>query len=138
MDLNPYLTFPGTCAEALDFYADALGGEVIFTQRFSEMPGGTEMAKDAPDRIAHARLKIGDKQVMASDQPPGMPFDGHSGFNMQLGFTSTDAARAAFDRLAEGGEIRMPFEATFWAKGFGMLTDRFGVPWMINCDDETP
>jgi PhnB protein len=134
MDINPYLSFPGTCAEALAAYADILGGEITFSQTFGESPVAEHMPPETHAMIMHANLTVGSKQIMASDAPPDR-YQRPQGTYVSLQIDDVATARAAFDRLAEGGEIQMPFEKTFWAAGFGMLVDRFGIPWMINCNE---
>lgn len=130
----PYVTFDGTCRDAMAFYADALGGEITMMMTFAEMPGDFPFPDHMKDHIAHANLKIGDRELMASDQGSTDPFPGYGGFTLQLSFDAIDTSHAAFAKLAKGGKITMPIEATFWAAAFGMCTDKFGVPWMINCD----
>lgn len=134
MDFNPYLTFDGNCREAFEFYARTLGGEVAMMQRFADMPGTPMVDEAYRDHVMHARLRLGERVLMGSDHG-GM---GHGaemqGFSLQIGFDNLGDARAAFDALAVDGAVVMPFAPTFWAAGFGMLRDRFGVPWMVNCD----
>ncbi len=135
MEINPYLTFNGNCREALETYAHLFGGEIIAMQTFGDSPMGAEMPDAAKGLVMHAQLKIGDRVIMASDDPQGGEVK-ITGFQMQTGFDNVAEAKEAFDALAKGGEVTMPFDKTFWAAGFGMLRDRFGVPWMMNCDQE--
>jgi PhnB protein len=135
MSLNAYLYFDGRCAEALAFYARVLGGEIEFSQTYGDSPGAEHAGPGWQDKVMHARLRVGDDVVMASDSPPQWQ-EKPQGFAVSLVLRDLDETRRAFDALAEGGTVKMPFEPTFWAKGFGMLTDRFGVPWMINCQDD--
>jgi len=132
MQMNAYLTFDGTCEAALTAYAAILGGEIRDLQRFGEMPDTSWVTPDNANRIAHAKLRIGDRDLMVSDTPGHAPFDGHNGFSIQLDIASVAEGRATFEKLADGGSVVMPFETTFWAAGFGMCRDRFGVPWMVN------
>ena len=92
-----------------------------------EKPSGFE------DKVMHASLRVGGTTVFASDGPPGY-HETPQGFSVSLSFGDLDEARRIFDALAEGGTVKMPFDKTFWAAGFGMLVDRFGTPWMINCE----
>jgi PhnB protein len=85
----------------------------------------------AADRIMHGCLLVDGRALMASDTVPKYPHQGNKGFAVSLGYPSAAEARKAFDALAEGGTVTMPIEKTFWAEAFGMLTDRFGIPWMI-------
>jgi PhnB protein len=85
------------------------------------------------DKIMHARLIVGDKVLMGSDAPPEH-YEGTKGFSVSLGVDSMAEAERMFRALAENGTVRMPLQKTFWAEGFGMLVDRFGIPWMVNCE----
>lgn len=130
----PYLFFNGTCAEALNTYIDVFGGEMIVMMLFSDLPPGEmDLPEDARDLVMHATIRIGDGQLMASDTVMD-PSDPMTGCSVNVSLPDVAASKAAFDRLAEGGEITMPYEATFWDPGFGALTDRFGIRWMIGTD----
>lgn len=133
MPLNPYLTFDGDCEAALRHYADIFGTEVTMLQRLGAMPDTSMVPKGAEHRIAHGRVAIADGTLMASDTM-GQPHEGFHGFTLQVEAAHVDEGRALFDRLAGGGEVSMPFEPTFWAAGFGMCRDKFGVPWMVNVE----
>jgi PhnB protein len=132
--MQAYLTFNGNAAEALAFYAKALGGKVIFSMTFGESPMGAETPDAYKEKIMHATLEARGHQLMASDLPPGMAFEGHKGFSLSVQGNNVDEGKKLFDALAEGGEVTMPYGPQFWAVGFGMLTDKFGVPWMVNCE----
>jgi len=132
--MQAYLTFNGNAAEALAFYAKALGGQVVFSMSFGESPMGAETPAAYKDKIMHATLEARGHQLMASDMPPGMPFEGHKGFSLSVDGNTVEEGKKLFDALAEGGEVTMPFGPQFWAAGFGMLKDKFGVPWMVNCE----
>jgi PhnB protein len=134
MQVEPYLFFDGRCDEAVAFYQKALGGELTFLMRFSESPEPPPPGMVPPgseNKVMHASMRIGDSTVMMSDgHSQGKPrFEGFS-----LSITVADEARAdqLFVALAQGGQIQMPLGKTFWSPRFGMLTDRFGVGWMIN------
>ena len=136
MDFNVYLTFDGTCEDALNFYADTLGGEILMLSHFNEMPEGDfKPPPGSENRVLHARMMLGGKLVMASDSFPGQTVT-HGGFSMQTGWDSVEEAEAIFAKLSEGGSISMPFGPTFWAKAFGTCKDKFGVDWMVNVDRE--
>jgi PhnB protein len=134
MQLNTYLTFNGNCEAAFKFYAQCLGGkiEAMFTH------GGTPAAEHVPaswhDKILHARLTVGDSILMGSDAPPER-YQEPKGFSVQLAIENPAEAERLFHALAENGSVLMPIQKTFWAARFGMLTDRFGIPWMINCEE---
>jgi PhnB protein len=134
MQVNPYLVFDGQCATAFRFYAQVLGGQPEATMTFGEMPGMTEMPPEARDRILHTRLRVADQWLMGSDCPPGQ-YQQPQGMSVALQVDEPAAARRIFGALAAEGAVTMPFEPTFFAAGgFGMLVDRFGIPWMINCE----
>jgi PhnB protein len=131
MDVNIYLSFDGRCAEAFDFYARVLGGTVEAKHTWGESPdpGGTPPGYEA--KIMHAQLRVGDKVIMGADAPPNWRTK-PEGFSVSVNVEDEAEARRVFDALAEGGEVKMPFQQTFWAKGFGMLVDRYEIPWMVN------
>ena len=133
MQLNPYLTFNGQCEAAFKFYAQCLGGKIVAMMTHE----GTPMAKDTPPewlgKIIHARMMVGDTILMGSDAPPPH-YEPMKGFSVTLGTDEPAEADRVFNALAEGGTVRMPIQETFWARRFGMLVDRFGTPWMINCE----
>ena len=132
--MQAYLTFNGNAAEALAFYAKALGGKVIFSMTFGESPMGAETPDAYKGKIMHATLEARGHQLMASDMPPGMAFEGSKGFSLSVQGNTVDEGKKLFEALAEGGEVTMPYGPQFWAVGFGMLTDKFGVSWMVNCE----
>ena len=130
--VQPYLFFGGRCEEAIEFYRKSLNAEVAMLVRFKEAPEPQrEMPECFEDKIMHASLRIGDTVLMASDGR----CDGQANFEgFSLSITVPDEAEAqrVFAALGEGGLITMPLEKTFWAPKFGMLTDRFGVGWMVS------
>ena len=131
LGVQPYLNFNGNCEEAINFYKDALGGEILFMQRYGESP----MAGMSGDnKVMHCTLKIGDTHIMASDNPENMPATAGSNISLAIGLNDVDRAQAMFNNLADGGNVTMPLNKTFWAEAFGMLTDKFGINWMVNCD----
>jgi PhnB protein len=135
MKLNPYLTFDGTAAEAMTFYQSILGGELTI-MTFGDMPDTSGVPEEAKSRVAHARLELGVIALQASDKMGdsnmGQAHNGFSGFDLQIEPDSVASGREIFDKLSEGGEVLMPYEKTFWAEAFGLLKDKFGVPWMVN------
>jgi PhnB protein len=132
MQINAYLIFNGNCEEAFTFYARCLRAELALLQRFGDTPGCEDMPTSQRDKIMHVRLQAGDQVLMASDNHPDHPYDGVKGCSIALSVDTANEADRIFDELSEGGIVVMPMQETFWAKRFGMLTDRFGVPWMIN------
>lgn len=133
MQIQSYLFFDGRCEEALEFYRKALGAEVTFLLRYKDSPDAPPPGMVAPgseNKVMHAELRIGDSNVMASDgRCGGKP--SFQGFSLSL--TLPDEARAdrCFAALAEGGQVQMPLGKTFFSPRFGMVADRFGVPWMV-------
>jgi len=140
MKLNNYLTFQGQAEAAFRFYETCLGGKIVALMRFGDDvgdddgPGCVQMPVKAGDGLMHVRLLVGDQVLMGSDCPPGMPYEGIKGCSVSLQVDSVDEGQRLFDALGEGGMVQVPYAPTFWADGFGMLVDRFGVPWMINCE----
>ncbi|QEG40903.1 hypothetical protein UC8_29210 [Roseimaritima ulvae] len=130
--LAPYLFFAGRCDEALDFYQQALGASVLMRMRFSESPDPVPegmLQQGFENKIMHATFQIGTQTILCSDGCDDKPsFDG---FRLSLSFPSEDACRRIFDALAEGGKVDMPLDKTFWSPLYGMVTDKFGVGWMV-------
>ena len=134
MPVTPYLFLDGRCEEAIEFYKKALGAKVEMLMRFKESPDPPPPGMVPPnfdDKIMHTSFRIGDTVVMASDGCT----DGKTnfkGFSLSLAVAKEADADRYFNALADGGEVQMPLGKTFWSPRFGMLTDRFGVGWMIN------
>ena len=133
MELNPYIMFGGNCEAALKFYEQALGAKLDAVMKVAGSPAAEHMPPDWGDKVLHARFTIDGNVVMASDAPPGQ-FSQPQGFSLSLSLNDTAKGEELFNKLAEGGTVQMPFGPTFWAKGFGMCADRFGIPWMVNCE----
>jgi PhnB protein len=133
MHLNPYLLFNGDCAEAFKFYEETLGGKIESMMTFNGSPAAEHAPPEWGDKILHATLLIGDQRLMGSDAPPGR-YSKPQGISVSIGLNDRDKGERIFNALAQGGTTIMPFEKTFWAVGFGMCTDRFGIPWMVNCE----
>ena len=127
--ITPYLIFDGNCADAMTFYQDLFGGK-LDTMKFGDAPGNPP--PEARDRLVHARLHDGAMVLMASDNMPGMPYaQGNSNW-LTFDCDSDAKVDALFARLAEGGTVGMQPQDTFWKAYFAMVTDRFGVNWMLN------
>ena len=133
MQLNPYLLFNGQCEEAFKFYAECLGGKIDGMITHAGTPAEEHVPAEWRNKILHARLVIGDQALMASDAPPGR-YNQPQGFSVSIQLKDRAEGERIFNALAQGGEVTMPFDQTFWAKGFGMCVDRFGIPWMVNCE----
>ncbi len=128
----PYLAFDGNCADAMRFYAKTLGARLdIMTN--GQSPYADQTPKEHLDRVMHARLDLQDgNSLYAGDCPPGMPYTGIHGVSVCLHFDTTAEAQRVFNTLLEGGKVTMAWGETFWARGFGMLIDKFGCPWIVN------
>lgn len=128
----PYLNFNGNAAEALAFYANALGGAVTMSQTF----GDANMAQDESmkDKILHAVFEAGALKFMVSDCPPNVSVSSGDQVSLSLNFEDPESIEKTFGSLAEGGNITMPLQDTFWGARFGMTKDKFGVHWMFNHD----
>jgi PhnB protein len=133
MKMNPYLLFPGNCEEAFKAYAKVLGGEIIAMMQAEGTPAEQGWPEDWRNKIIHARMLVDGVALMGSDCPPDR-FAKMQGFSVTLNVKEPAEAERVFNALAEGGSVGMPLGETFWAEKFGMLTDRFGTPWMINCE----
>ena len=133
MNPTPHLTFQGTCREAMETYARIFGGEIDMIMKASELPGVTVPPEKA-DWIGHCGLVLGDGMILAADDIfGGTPPMG--GCSISINMPTTGEGKAAFDKLAEGGSVRMDYQPTFWSPGFGTLTDRFGIHWMVGSDE---
>ena len=131
MKLNPYLSFDGRCREAFEFYEKAFGGTISFMQTIGQSPMAAQMPSEAHGRVMHVTLKIGDQVLQGADAIPGQ-FAKPAGIAVALHFDAVTDGQRVFNALAQNANVQMPFQPTFWAGGFGMLTDQFGTPWMVN------
>lgn len=130
MRIEPYLFFNGRCDEAIQFYAKTVGAEVEMLARFKEGPNPEHIPPGWGDKVMHAALKIGQSRVLLSDGR-GESKLAFENFSLTLMVKDVELADRLFAALAEGGKILMPVEKTFYSPGFGMLTDKFGLMWMI-------
>ena len=133
MQLNPYLNFNGNCEEAFKFYERAVGARIDCLLRHEGTPAEAHVAPEWRNKVLHGRITINGQTIMASDCPPGH-FVQPQGFSITLTTKDAGEAERVFGSLAEGGKVCMPIAETFWAVRFGMVTDRFGTPWMVNCE----
>jgi PhnB protein len=135
MRMNPYLSFKGDCADAFAFYEQHLDAQLGAIFRY----GGSPMAGDVPpdwsNKVMHGTVTIGGQVLMGGDVAPDK-YEAPKGFSLSLQIEHADEARRVFEALAEGGTVVMPLESTFWAVLFGMVIDRFGIPWLLNCESE--
>jgi PhnB protein len=134
LQISPYLSFNGECEAAFKLYEQSLGGHVGTLFRY----GGSPLANDVPaawsSKVMHGSMTLGDLVLLGADVAPE-GYEEPKGFSLSLQIASAAAAERIFNELAEGGRIVLPLEKTFWAARFGMLVDRFGIPWLINCEE---
>jgi PhnB protein len=136
MQINPYLFFDGRCDEALTFYKTALGAEVTGLMRFKDSPDPTMASPATAEKVMHASVTIGANTLWASDgRCHGQP--SFQGFALTLVPPTETEADRLFAALADGGTVQMPMTKTFFSPRFGMVADRFGVPWMVVVDPVT-
>jgi PhnB protein len=135
MSIQTYLAYNGDCAEAFKFYETALGGKIDMMMTHGEAPPdpGYESPPEWRDKIMHASIVIAGDTIMGSDSPPGR-YEKPAGFSLSVSASSVADAERVFAALTEGGTVTMKLQQTFWAVRFGMGVDRFGIPWMVNCE----
>lgn len=132
MQTATHLHFKGNCSEAFGFYAETFGGKVVFSLTYGASPAAKHTAPELHDKIVHARLDF-DGQMLLGCDALCEHYQQPQGFNVMAAVDDPAEAQRVFNALAEGGSVTMPFQETFWARGFGCCTDRFGTPWMVNC-----
>lgn len=132
MQLSSYLHFNGTCEEAFTLYHKVLGGEIAMMFKYEGSPAASMVPAEWKDKVLHVTLRIGDKQLLGSDSPPEY-FKQPQGMAVCISVDSPAEVDRIFNAFAEGGQVGMPVEKTFFAESFGMVTDRYGIPWMIIC-----
>jgi PhnB protein len=132
--INPYLNFNGNTEEAFNFYKSVFGGEFITLQRYKETPHAGEMATSEQEKIMHVALPMGSGNIlMGTDIPESMEkVSFGTNFSLSIEAESEAHANEVFSKLSDGGQVTMPLDKTFWGAYFGMLTDKFGVQWMVN------
>jgi PhnB protein len=133
MQMNSYLFFNGQCEAAFKFYEKVLGGKIAGIFTYGDSPMAKQVSPEWHNKVMHGRMTVGDNVIMGSDPPPDR-FQQPQGFSMSIGVKEPEEAERIFKDLAENGTVQMPIQKTFWATRFGMLVDRFGIPWMVNCD----
>jgi PhnB protein len=130
--LNVYLTFNGNCREAMEFYHSCFGGDFEINM-FGDMPDGS--TPEDKDRVMHANIRSGEFVLMASDTGSRYPHvSTGSSISLSLNCTSEEEIDDLFAKVSDGGRVTMPLDDTFWGAKFGMFTDKFGMPWMMNYD----
>jgi PhnB protein len=135
MQVNPYLFYDGKCEAAFRYYEKVLGGKIEMMMTHEGAPESTPTPPEWSKKIMHAKITIDGQVLMASDAPPAH-FQKPQGFSVSLTVEDPADAERKFKALSERGTVNMPFGKTFFAKGFGMCVDQFGMPWMVNCPIE--
>lgn len=133
MQMTTYLSFSGECEAAFKFYEECLGGSLGEIFRYAGSPMAEQVPADWQNKVMHGSLTIGEHVLMGGDVVPDR-YEKPKGFSLSLQMTSTTQAERVFQLLAKDGTVVMPLEKTFWAARFGMLVDRYGIPWLINCE----
>jgi PhnB protein len=136
--INPYLNFSDNCEEAFDFYRSVFGGEFSAQMRFKEVPAEAQMDASEGEKIMHIALPVGQGTIlMGSDRPAAMgPVTTGDNSSISISTDSEAEATRVFNGLSAGGQVTMPLEKAFWGSYFGMLTDKFGIQWMVSYDDD--
>jgi PhnB protein len=133
LEVSAYLSFKGDCEAAFKFYEEVLGGKAGLLFRYADSP----MADVVPDgwesKIMHGSVRIAGNLLEGADVPPDR-YEKPRGFSLSLNVANADEAERVFEKLGNGGQVWYPIAKTFWSERFGMVVDRFGIPWMINCE----
>ena len=139
MEINPYLSFNGQCEAAFKFYEQCLGAQLGAIFRYAGTPMAADVPADWQDKVMHGSVTVGGQELMGGDVAPGH-YEEPKGFSLSIQISSAAQAERIFQELSKDGRVGMPLEKTFWAERFGMVVDRFGIPWMINCggSDQPP
>jgi PhnB protein len=130
MNVQPYLSFEGRCDEAIEFYKTAIGAKVEMLMRFKEAPDQSMMSPGSGEKVMHAALRAGDAMLLMSDGRCTGTTNFH-GIALALSVPTEAEAERTFGALSEGGKVNMPLQKTFFSSRFGMLSDKFGVGWMV-------
>ncbi len=133
MQINPYLSFKGDCEAALRFYEQCLGGQLGALFRYAGSPMTDDVPADWQDKIMHGSVTVAGQVLMGGDVAPDS-YQEPKGFSLSLQLQDTTEAERIFDEFEKDGRVTMPLQKTFWAARFGMVVDRFGIPWLINCE----
>jgi PhnB protein len=133
MKLNPHVSFNGDCEAAFQLYERCLGGKIVVMLTYGDSPMADQAPPQMRGKIVHATLSVGNNVIYGADVPPEQ-YQPPKGFHLTVGLDDPNEAERIFQALSEGGTVQMPLQKTFWAVRFGVLTDRFGVSWEINCE----
>jgi len=132
MKLITYVTFAGQCEEALNFYKEALGGEILQISYMGD--GQMEVPEHVKGKVMHARLQIGESVLYMSDTFEPASINQGNNISLSLEIKDTDELERLFNKLSSGGTVKMPLGDMFWGARFGMFVDKFGIHWMMNCE----
>lgn len=133
-NLVPHISFNGNCEEAMNFYKEAFGGEIVFMMTYKGSPMEDKVADDYQAKIMHSSFEADGVVFMAADTMPGLPAPETSNIDLNINFDSKETQLSVFSKLSEGGKIKMPLQDTFWGSHFGMVKDSFGIGWMLSCE----
>ena len=133
MKFNTYIIFNGNCREAFKWYVEIFNGKMVSCETYRDTPADLGVQEENMDQIIHAMIKVGNGFLMGADDPMRQ-YSPPCGMHISVNFDDAGEAGRIFGLLSDGANVSMPFQKTFWADGFGMLTDRYNVPWMINCN----
>jgi PhnB protein len=133
MQINPYLSFKGDCEAAFGFYERCFGGKIGSIVRYAGSPMSAQVPPDWQDKVMHGSVTVAGHELMGDDVAPDQ-YEAPTGFALTVALKSTSEAERVFRELSEGGRVTVPLERTFWAARFGAVVDRFGIPWIINCE----
>ena len=137
MQVNPYLSFKGECEAAFKLYEQCLGAQIGTIFRYAGSPMADQVPADWQDKVMHGSLTFGDQVLMGGDVTP-LQYEEPKGFSLSVHLDNATEADRIFLELSRDGRVVMPLEKTFWADRFGMVVDRFGIPWLINCEGSAP
>jgi PhnB protein len=133
MQMSLYLSFNGQCEAAFRFYEECLGATLGPIFRYAGTPMADQVPAEWQDKVMHGSVSVGEQVLMGGDVAPDR-YEAPKGFSLSLQITSTTEAERLFRELGKDGSVAVPLEKTFWAERFGMVVDRFGIPWLINCE----
>jgi len=132
--LHPFISFSGNCEEAMNYYKNKLGGEILALMHFDEGP--MEIPSECKKNVMFCELKFGNCTILASDKMPGTELTVGDNIALSIRTSNLEITEKWFKTLSEEGFVKMPLQDTFWGARFGMLTDKFGINWMFNCEQE--
>ncbi len=137
MQITPYLSFQGKCEEAFKMYEKVLKGKIVFSMRYNESPMKDQCAPESKNHIMHSTLQVGDQSIHGADAP-AQYYSKPAGLTVSISVKDVKEGERIFNELSNGGEVKMPYQKTFWAAGFGMCIDKYSIPWMVNVEEPRP